>query len=119
MRDVGLSEAEHYEICEEINQKIKEFNNPNLAEKNAKKIEICEVIFGIYLTRNGRLFLQEPTGIMESHRKMLLEKIAEFEPTDAARENAEYMETGGVLKELLGEINNRGARLADSEGGWW
>jgi DNA repair exonuclease SbcCD ATPase subunit len=98
---------------------MNEFHNPNLAADSAKKIKIIEAIFEFYLTDNGRLFLQEETRDMKRHREMLLEKIAEFAEADEAQENVEYMEKAELLKEMITEINNRGPRLADAEGGWW
>ena len=114
-----MIEAERDTLVEQIRQKMNEFHNPNLAADSAKKIKIIEAIFEFYLTDNGRLFLQEETRDMKRHREMLLEKIAEFAEADEAQENVEYMEKAELLKEMITEINNRGPRLADAEGGWW
>jgi hypothetical protein len=102
-----LIQAERNVLVAQIEQKINEFHNPNLAADTAKKIKIIKAIFEFYLTDNGRLLLQEETRGMERHRKMLLEKIEEFAETDAARQNVEYMETADLLKEMIGEIKNR------------
>ena len=119
MLEAVLIDAERDALVAQIQQKMNEFHNPNLAADTAKKIKIIEAIFEFYLTDNGRLFLQEETPAMERHRKMLLEKIEEFAEAVEARRNAEYMEKAELLKEMVAEINNRGARLADAEGGWW
>ena len=107
MLEAVLIEAERDTLVAQIQQKMNEFHNPNLAADTAKKIKIIGTIFELYLTANGRLFLQEETRGMERHRKMLLEKIEEFAEADVARRNAEYMETAYLLKEMIAEINNR------------
>jgi hypothetical protein len=109
-----LSGAEREEVIGRLKQKVNELRNPNLTEAKAMKIKLWVMVFDIYLSEEGQLFLAEETVNMESHRQMLLEKLAEFAPSDVAQGNAEYKEKASMLQELIAEISNR-----PQLGEWW
>lgn len=92
---------EHEAVCAELEQKVKELKNPNIAENNARKIEIWTRVYEIYLSRQGRLFLEDGREGIVRHRWMLMDKIAEFAYADGVENNAEYLEKAGMLKEVL------------------
>ena len=92
---------DHTEVCAELEQKVKELKNPNIAENNARKIEIWTRVYEIYLSRQGRLFLEDGREGIARHRWMLMDKIAEFACADEVENNAAYLEKAGMLKEVL------------------
>jgi hypothetical protein len=92
---------DHTEVCEELEQKVKELKNPNIAENNARKIEIWTGVYEIYLSGRGRLFLEDERERIVRHRWMLKDKIAELACADGVENNAAYLEKAGKLKEVL------------------
>jgi hypothetical protein len=121
MVESPLTMAEQYEFIQEVRQKMNEFRNSNLEADNVAKIKIMVAIVELYLACKGRRFLEQEIPSIKLHRQMLLGKIAEFAEYNEAQENAEYMEKAELLKEMIGEINNRERANwpVDEEERWW
>lgn len=104
IENVVFSEAEQADIQSKLTQKLNEALNPNLDYQNEKRIALCAELFGLFLTREGKLYLRLSKPAMERLRRRILEKIAEFAPLNEARVNMDYMAAAEALKEVIEEI---------------
>ena len=116
-----ITMLEQYEFIQDVRQKMSEFHNSNVDADNVAKIKTMVAIVELYLGCKGRRFLEQEIPSIKLHSQMLLGKIAEFAEYNEAQENAEYMEKAELLKEMIGEINNRERANwpVDEEERWW